>query len=44
MPQQYLDKIKKKEVKNIQRKINQLNIQDNEILFMKFIWKKVFDV
>jgi len=33
MPQQYLDKIKKKEVKNIQRKINQLNIQDNEILF-----------
>lgn len=33
MPQQYLDKIRKKELKNIQRKINQLNIKDNEILF-----------
>lgn len=31
--QEYLDKIRKKEVKNIQRKIRQLNIQEKEITF-----------
>lgn len=33
MPAEYLDKIRKKEVKNIQRKIRQLNIKEEEILF-----------
>lgn len=33
MPAEYLDKIRKKEVKNIQRKIRQLNIREEEILF-----------
>ena len=33
LPAEYLDKIRKKEVKNIQRKIRQLNIKENEILF-----------
>lgn len=33
MPEEYLDKIRKKEVKNIQRKIRQLNIKEEEILF-----------
>jgi len=33
MPKEYLDKIRKREVKNIQRKIKQLNIQEEEIVF-----------
>ncbi|HEY5369535.1 MAG TPA: IS110 family transposase [Hanamia sp.] len=33
MPKEYLDKIRKKEVKNIQRKIRQLNITEEELLF-----------
>ena len=33
VPAEYLDKIRKKEVKNIQRKIRQLNIKAEEILF-----------
>lgn len=33
MPAEYLDNIRKKEVKNIQRKIRQLNIKEEEILF-----------
>ena len=33
LPTKYLDKIRKKEVKNIQRKIKQLNIKEDEILF-----------
>lgn len=33
MPTEYLDQIRKKEVKNIQRKIRQLNISEDEILF-----------
>jgi transposase len=32
-PQEYLDKIRKKEVTNIQRKIRQLNIQEAELIF-----------
>ena len=34
MPAEYLDQIRKKEVKNIQRKIRQLHIKDEEILFV----------
>ena len=33
IPKEYLDKIRKNEVKNIQRKIRQLNIREDEILF-----------
>ena len=33
LPAEYLDKIRKKEVKNIQRKIRLLNIKEDEILF-----------
>lgn len=33
IPTEYLDKIRKNEVKNIQRKIRQLNIKEDEILF-----------
>lgn len=33
MPAEYLDKIRKKEVKNIQRKIRQLSIKEEELLF-----------
>lgn len=33
MPAEYLDKIRKNEVKNIQRKIRQLNIREEEIQF-----------
>jgi transposase len=33
IPKEYLDKIRKREVKNIQRKIKQLNIQEEEIVF-----------
>lgn len=33
IPTEYLDKIRKNEVKNIQRKIRQLNIREEEILF-----------
>ena len=33
MPAEYLDKIRKNEVKNIQRKIRLLNIKEEEILF-----------
>ena len=33
IPTQYLDKIRKNELKNIQRKIRQLNIKEDEILF-----------
>ena len=32
IPTEYLDKIRKNEVKNIQRKIRQLNIKEDEIL------------
>ena len=33
IPKEYLDKIRKKEVKNLQRKISQLNIKEGELLF-----------
>jgi hypothetical protein len=33
MPTEYLDKIRKNEIKNIQSKIRQLNIREGEILF-----------